>query len=675
MRTTKPMATMGAVLLALVVATFGLAGCGAPTARSSSSDPTLAKLSATRIAIQSRPAARLIRVDFAARLAIPRTAYNRPALEAEVANLPPEQRSAVVADLIIKEPRKYLTSQGEDRKDFKTTAIGSGFALTPDGHIVTNAHVATPNEESLKEEFLKEGLRKTFEQQARAIEVDFAGEISEAKRELLTKSIAIYTAEKSRVDSNIDKKITVFADQTIKQVASGNSGLEAKVVGGGEEYPGKDVALLKAEAKDLPTLLLDTDEPQVGSTLYAIGYPGKGTFGTGRDVNSVVESTQTQGTVSGFQGVKGGYRAIQTNADVSHGNSGGPAINDEGKVVGLVTAGVEDDGGNFNLIVPSSVVKELLDKHGVVPTESDQMKEVKKGLDLASNQHYKAAKKSYEKAGNLGPFLDKIVQDNQRQIDAGKDVPLGPSTATIIGGGAGGVAVLVLLAALVIWGSSRRKKHQPALAGSAAEIGAGTGFGAPAGLSTLPQPSGMRASGSSSAAALGHSAATYPSSGGSSAWNPPYPTGAANETSRPASSPVPVGPWPAPSGMVPAGGYGNDKPSSSWPAPSGVNPQSQELNLDPPTSSGTVNQHWPAPSAGTSPVNQSWPPPGAAISAPISPSTSPVAHRWPAPSVGQAQAEPTYPQPSGLDRNEPTQPTPPPPSDWYKTGGPTPPAR
>jgi serine protease Do len=107
----------------------------------------------------------------------------------------------------------------------------------------------------------------------------------------------------------------VIADaQQIEVTLGDRSHYMAKVVGSDER---NDVALLKIEpprGKQLPFLAMgDSDSLQVGQSVLAIGNP----FG--------FESTLTTG-------------AVQTDAAINQGNSGGPLLNSRGEVIGINSA-------------------------------------------------------------------------------------------------------------------------------------------------------------------------------------------------------------------------------------------------------------------------------------------------------------------------------------------------
>jgi serine protease Do len=122
--------------------------------------------------------------------------------------------------------------------------------------------------------------------------------------------------------------------------------LDGKVVG---TDPQTDLAIIKIDAADLPTLrLANSDQVKVGEWVLAFGSP----FG--------LEQTMTAGIISAKGRVigAGNYdNFLQTDAAINPGNSGGPLVNLSGEVVGINTMILSDSGGfqGVGLAIPSSM--------------------------------------------------------------------------------------------------------------------------------------------------------------------------------------------------------------------------------------------------------------------------------------------------------------------------------
>jgi ribose transport system ATP-binding protein len=66
-----------------------------------------------------------------------------------------------------------------------------------------------------------------------------------------------------------------------------------------------------------------------------IGYPGAATFNELLSAESAIEPTMTAGLVSAKKTMQGGWDVFQTDAAMTHGNSGGPVFNEKGEVIGI----------------------------------------------------------------------------------------------------------------------------------------------------------------------------------------------------------------------------------------------------------------------------------------------------------------------------------------------------
>src|SRR5205807_7713862 len=123
--------------------------------------------------------------------------------------------------------------------------------------------------------------------------------------------------------------------------------LEARLVGLHKET---DLALLKIDEKDLPTLpLLTQPRPRVGQLVFAIGSP------------EGLQNSVTMGVVSATYRQPDPAKAmsyIQTDAPINPGNSGGPLIDMNGSVVGINTFILSQGGGSEGLgfAIPARIV-------------------------------------------------------------------------------------------------------------------------------------------------------------------------------------------------------------------------------------------------------------------------------------------------------------------------------
>ena len=131
--------------------------------------------------------------------------------------------------------------------------------------------------------------------------------------------------------------------------------------------PDKDLAIIKVNGRNLPFLQIgDMESLRVGDHVVAIGSP----LG--------LEGTVSDGIVSALRDVSK-TKWIQTTAPVSHGNSGGPLLDMNNHVVGVITWGINLQlGQNLNFAAPADEIKVLL-------SAPPQPLKTVVGLSIASN--------------------------------------------------------------------------------------------------------------------------------------------------------------------------------------------------------------------------------------------------------------------------------------------------
>jgi S1-C subfamily serine protease len=248
-------------------------------------------------------------------------------------------------------------------------ALGSGFVIDKEGHVVTNYHVV---------------------QGASSIEVSFSNQ------------------------------------ETVS----------AKIVG---TDPSTDLALLKVDvdAKALtPLTLADSDKVQVGDPVAAIGNP----FG--------LERTVTAGIVSALQREVSAPNdftidhVIQTDAPINSGNSGGPLIDAQGRVIGVNSQIETANGGGGNVgigfAVPSNTVKSVVaqllsdgkvDRAFLGVTLQDVQPDVAQVLRLPAKQGVLVASvkpgSPAAKAGIVGGTTQVVVAGDSYQLGGDMIVAVG----------------------------------------------------------------------------------------------------------------------------------------------------------------------------------------------------------------------------------------------------------
>ena len=220
-------------------------------------------------------------------------------------NLAVKVSPAVVQILVTGYGPARETNRSDTALIVRQHAVGSGVIVDPNGYIMTNAHVV-------------EGAQRI--QVALPLSMgDSGAQVPIGKRRIL----------------------------------------DAKLLG---QHKETDLALLKIDQTDLPTLALNTQRPKVGQLVFAIGSP------------EGLQNSLTMGVVSAVARQADPSKAltyIQTDAPINPGNSGGPLVDMDGTVLGLNTFILSEGGGSEGLgfAIPARVVDFVyrsLRKHGHV---------------------------------------------------------------------------------------------------------------------------------------------------------------------------------------------------------------------------------------------------------------------------------------------------------------------
>ncbi len=343
------------------------------------------------------------------------------------------------------DPSRYITPVEAARTtEAIYSGFGSGFIVTPDGYIVTNAHVVSPGLEDLQYSLVASAIENFVFEDLQIVFTDF-----DPQREFLTEQEAV-VAEAVRAFylnniglismGDIQSNIYAISRFAIPGVIVSERGIPAEVIPSatGEPIPGKDVAVIKIEGSNLPTVPLG-DETTLRSLdrIVAIGFPGNILF------SEIIpqqgqEPSVTSGEFSGFQTTMEGWRAIQVQTPITGGNSGGPALDRSGRVIGIATFGLIDpvtgqESPSHNFLVPVSIVKDFLNRANIVPSEGAFTQMYRQALI-----HYSAGQ--YNEAIDLLQQVNNLVPNNPYVIDyiSRSQAQLGFASGEVAGNSTGG---------------------------------------------------------------------------------------------------------------------------------------------------------------------------------------------------------------------------------------------
>jgi serine protease Do len=302
----------------------------------------------------------------------------RPAAAAPAS---PQQQIAMVAKpSVMRVLGAYVATYDTPVGRFQESIGGSGtgFFITADGYIATNAHVvASINDGDAK---AKESLKRALFTE---LDHKFGAQLQKASRTQLTEFI---------------NGIALVELKKLAYVVLPNGDhLNYEIKQFGAAGTGRDCALLKVKTANAPSLPIgDSSKSQVEDPIVVLGYPGVADFEGLLDEKSQLEASVTDGAISSLKRAASGEPILQISAPITHGNSGGPAIDQHGNVIGLATFGNQGEVQGFNFLVASATLMELVKDAQLDPQPSPTSVAWRAGLEHYWNDEYTEAIAKFE---------------------------------------------------------------------------------------------------------------------------------------------------------------------------------------------------------------------------------------------------------------------------------------
>jgi S1-C subfamily serine protease len=374
-----------------------------------------------------------------------------------------EKVAALYSPAVVKIYNAYCMDISVDGKQYGTNfcsaASGSGFFVSQDGYLATNGHVASTTPQDLVitdalSEYVNKGEPKYLNYLVNLTDLKNSDIPASATPTQAVAIIvnALYKLDASRFAATNDVEnllvqvtpknpdITALLQDTKDRKAypvSDTSVLKAKLIAanyrandGYDGFKASDVAIIKVDGQNYPVVKLGTISAAAqGSGLSILGYPGNASDNGIVDSTSS-EATLTTGKVSSIKNASGSdKKLIETDTTIGHGNSGGPALSDDGEVVGIATYTADGSGqgnGVFNYIRDIKDLTDLAAARTITfDTNSATQAAWQEGIANYYSSHYSKALNNFAVVEKLYPNDSKVAEltaDAKKQIAAGKDV-------------------------------------------------------------------------------------------------------------------------------------------------------------------------------------------------------------------------------------------------------------
>lgn len=299
-----------------------------------------------------------------------------------------------------------------------------------------------------------------------------------------------------------------------------------------------DIAVLHVALSDTPSIpLAGTPNVAVEDRLTVIGFPGNGDFSS--DPTDLLTVSVNNASVSAIKQNDNGSTLIQIGGNVEHGDSGGPALDTEGHLVGIVSFGGTDTPGTTSFLRSSDSARAVIAKANVSMTPGafqTHWQQAFAAYAATTPGHWHTAAQALDALSQQYPSFKGVLPykqyaDTQEAVEplpAARGAPFaGVPLSAALAGGAALLSLLALLALGIVLVVTRGRRNA---ARAAVTVPAGQPYYAPP-VGTYAPPPG----------------ASWPPPGTTPYPAPPYSAPTYGAPSGPIGQ-MPAGPWQMPVG-------------------------------------------------------------------------------------------------------------------------------
>ena len=372
---------------------------------------------------------------------------------------------------------------------------GSGTFITSNGDVLTADHVVNPPKDTSLVQYINKQAANDVA--AYLTQKGKATTASDAEQQLDSGTL--------QSDTTIDQtqsEVFLSTDYTGNLTASSFSSVPTYIHAGVDKIEQqssldqRDLAIVHAGFQDTPSIQLgNSSSVQQQDELTIIGFPGNG------DVSNrptdLLTSSVNKISVSSIKTTDSGAPVIQVGGNVEHGDSGGPALDNNGRVVGVVSFGLSSPNspGSTTFLQASDGANDMVKSLGLNTTPGSFQKLWQQAFDAYASQsagHWHKAQTLFDQLQNNYPRFKSADQyasyartqagtETQNGLTPGKPGSQLINASTISWGLI--LAVIAILAIVVLLfftiSARSRNKRQAAVAGYPGNAGHSAYLGQP----------------------------------------------------------------------------------------------------------------------------------------------------------------------------------------------------
>lgn len=379
---------------------------------------------------------------------------------------------------------------------------GTGAFISAHGEVLTADHVINPPHDSNLDQYLEQTAAQDvatyYDSNVSPGSPLSAGQVTQELASGQLQSSTKYDAPTSEVYLSTD--YTGQLNATSPQNLPAYVHAQVDRIEAQSSFNDRDVAIIHvADMNDMPIVPIgDSTTVQEQDELRIIGFPGNGDVNMD-NISQLLTSSVNQVFVSSIKTTSSGAPLIQVGGNVEHGDSGGPALNSSGQVVGIVSFG-SSGPGNTSFLQASASASRVAQQASVNATPGPFQKAWSEAFnDYASTAagHWHKARQEFQQIATqypnfkaIAPYLTYATQQAKNEKTSPSPTPTPTQNVSaqnntqvktwII---VGGIVVLLLVVLLIIVIALQRRR------GSSAPTSPGIpGSWGNAANGTTPQP-------------------------------------------------------------------------------------------------------------------------------------------------------------------------------------------
>ena len=302
---------------------------------------------------------------------------------------------------LAKNPEKYIETSGYKTRIFEDGGSGTGFFVSREGILLTNAHVVEKPGPGLLGEALDNSLL--------TIVTSISSEINSGPPpyvdNLLLSNLTGWISGKCSTNNRVEG-IYLVLDYLVQGSSQSAKSLliPLTILAEGKSIAtsggGKDVAVLKIKDsfeyvcasgekinlrssdfydKFITTRLGDSDDVLEGMDIDIFGFPAGSFLSDIMSIKSDLRASSDEGKIGPIRESHGGWKIFEMSAKSRPGDSGGPVVAKDGEVI-AVSAARATTNDKSSYAIPINIAKEFLKEAGITPDPGPLTNIWEKGL-------------------------------------------------------------------------------------------------------------------------------------------------------------------------------------------------------------------------------------------------------------------------------------------------------